>query len=302
MPRNGSGTYALPQAAFVAGTTISSTAVNSNFSDIASAVTGSLPRDGQASMTGQFKTADGTVGVPSHSFSGEAATGFYRPTAGRIGIAIAGVSIGYFDATGFVGSVPALAIPYGMLADFAGSGAAPSKWLLCYGQAVSRVTYALLFAVIGTVHGVGNGSTTFNVPDLRGSIGVGGDDMGGVAASRLTTAFFGTDPRVIGNRGGVQSRTLITANLPAYTPAGSLSVTSTGTPDITRIQNGSSNLLDATTGGFGSPCRVFPGSIASGSQITSTGILSGNAQGGTSTAFANIQPSLVVQKIIYAGV
>lgn len=54
-----------------------------------------------------------------------------------------------------------------MVAAFAGASA-PGGWLLCDGSAVSRATYAALFAVIGTTYGAGNGSTTFNVPDLRG--------------------------------------------------------------------------------------------------------------------------------------
>lgn len=76
-------------------------------------------------------------------------------------------------------------IPSGMLAPFAGT-TAPSGWFLCYGQAVSRTTYAALFTAIGTVYGIGDGSTTFNLPDLRGRTIAGVDDMGGSAASRLT--------------------------------------------------------------------------------------------------------------------
>ena len=56
-------------------------------------------------------------------------------------------------------------IPAGTISQFAGT-AAPSGWLLCNGAAVSRTTYAALFAAIGTTWGVGNGSSTFNVPNL----------------------------------------------------------------------------------------------------------------------------------------
>lgn len=55
--------------------------------------------------------------------------------------------------------------PVGVVQAFAGS-ATPDGWLLCDGSAVSRTTYAALFAVIGTTYGSGNGSTTFNLPDL----------------------------------------------------------------------------------------------------------------------------------------
>lgn len=79
----------------------------------------------------------------------------------------------------------------GTVLPFAGS-VAPTGWLLCYGQAVSRTTYAPLFAVIGTTFGVGDGSTTFNLPDLRGRIMAGKDDMGGTAAGVLTVTLTGT--------------------------------------------------------------------------------------------------------------
>ena len=62
--------------------------------------------------------------------------------------------------------------PTGVVAPFAGSSS-PSGWLLCDGTAVSRTTYADLFDEIGTVYGTGDGSTTFNVPDLQGRMVVG---------------------------------------------------------------------------------------------------------------------------------
>lgn len=63
-------------------------------------------------------------------------------------------------------------LPPGMMAPY-GGGSAPSGWLLCDGTAVSRTTYATLFTAIGVVWGVGDGSTTFNLPDLRASAPVG---------------------------------------------------------------------------------------------------------------------------------
>jgi microcystin-dependent protein len=60
-----------------------------------------------------------------------------------------------------------------------GGAAPPSGWLLCDGAAISRSTYSVLFGVIGTVYGPGDGSTTFNVPDLRGRVAVGYAVSGG---------------------------------------------------------------------------------------------------------------------------
>jgi hypothetical protein len=79
------------------------------------------------------------------------------------------------DKTGFV-------MPVGSIQMFAGSSA-PEGWLLCNGQAVSRATYSELFAVISTTYGSGDGSTTFNVPDLREAAPVGT----GQRASGVTT-------------------------------------------------------------------------------------------------------------------
>jgi hypothetical protein len=77
----------------------------------------------------------------------------------------------------------------------------PAGWLLCDGSAVSRTTYATLFAVIGIQFGPGDGSSTFNLPDGRGRFLLGQDDMGGSAAGRVTQpggAF-------IGGSGGTES-------------------------------------------------------------------------------------------------
>ena len=77
-----------------------------------------------------------------------------------------------------------LGVPAGCVMPYAGA-TAPDGWLLCHGQAVSRTTYADLFGAIGTAYGPGDGSTTFNLPDLRGRVAAGRDDMGGTDAGRL---------------------------------------------------------------------------------------------------------------------
>jgi microcystin-dependent protein len=67
---------------------------------------------------------------------------------------------------------------------FFGMTTAPSGFLKCNGAAVSRSTYAALFTAIGTTFGAGNGSTTFNLPDLRGEFIRGWDDGRGVDSGR----------------------------------------------------------------------------------------------------------------------
>ena len=82
------------------------------------------------------------------------------------------------------GGGPLGATPIGSISMFAGL-VAPSGWLLCNGQAVSRTTYPALFTVCSTTFGVGDGSTTFNVPNLvdRFPLGVGASAMGAVGGS-----------------------------------------------------------------------------------------------------------------------
>ena len=83
-------------------------------------------------------------------------------------------------------------------------------FLLAFGQAISRSAFPALFAAIGTTFGVGDGSTTFNVPDLRGRIPAGLDAMGGTPANRLGSGNSGgiTGAATLGANGGQQSHTL----------------------------------------------------------------------------------------------
>lgn len=96
-----------------------------------------------------------------------------------------------------------LLIPKGMLSPFAGSSA-PTGWLLCNGTAVSRTTYSALFAVVGTTYGVGDNSTTFNLPDLLGRAPVGAG-----AGSGLTS-------RTLGTKLGAESTTLTSSHIPQH--------------------------------------------------------------------------------------
>ena len=158
--------------------------------------------------------------------------------------------------------------PTGVVLPYAGS-AAPSGWLLCYGQAISRTTYANLFAAIGTSFGTGDGSTTFNVPDTRGRVLAGKDNMGGTAAARLTSGGSGVDGATLGASGGAETHTLTIAQMPAHThtiPALSSRNTSSG---------GSENVADSS----------------SNTTITS------NSQGGGG-AHNNAQPTIVFNHII----
>ena len=110
--------------------------------------------------------------------------------------------------------------PIGSLVDYAGAGdptpgSGSIKWLLADGRAVSRTTYAALYAVTSTLYGVGDGVTTFNLPDFRGRVSAGLDNMGTAqgAASRMASN------NTRGAVGGAETFSLGTANIPQFSPS-----------------------------------------------------------------------------------
>ena len=108
-------------------------------------------------------------------------------------------------------------MPTASLMPYAGS-AAPTGYLLCDGAAISRTTYSDLFGIVGTTYGVGDGSTTFNIPDLRGRVIAGQDDMGGTSANRLTSQPGGLNGDTLGATGGSETHLLTAAEsgLPSH--------------------------------------------------------------------------------------
>lgn len=97
---------------------------------------------------------------------------------------------------------PSTNIPAGIITSYGGS-VAPDGWLICNGSAVSRATYSDLFAIIGTTYGVGDGSTTFNLPNLKGKVPVGLDNTD-------------EDFYALGVEGGEKTHTLTTQEMPSH--------------------------------------------------------------------------------------
>ena len=113
------------------------------------------------------------------------------------------------------GNVSGFNVPIGGLMPYLGSTAPNSSFVLPFGQAISRTGFAALFAIASTTFGSGDGSTTFNVPDLRGRAVFGLDNMGGTAASRITSAGGNFNGTTRGATGGSQNHTLTTAEAPS---------------------------------------------------------------------------------------
>jgi microcystin-dependent protein len=172
----------------------------------------------------------------------------------------------------------------GVIEDFAGA-TAPAGTLLCYGQAISRTTYAGLFAALGTAHGAGDGSTTFNLPDLRDRATIGKGDMGGPAANRITSAVSGIDTTVLGVAGGAQSKTANVSSIPVTGTASGTMTGGTGGPDA----------VNAAAAGSAQPIATD----GHGHSVSVSGTLTLTASAsGTSSAFSVVQPGAVVNKII----
>jgi microcystin-dependent protein len=172
-------------------------------------------------------------------------------------------------------------VPAGIISAFAGV-TAPSGWLMCYGQAVSRTEYAGLFTALSTTYGAGDGSTTFNIPDLRGRAIAGVDNMGGSAASRLTSTVLSASD-TLGATGGTQTHTLTVAQIPAAE---------------VRVNDGSATYgLFGATGGatagyLGRPATEFPNAFSAGQRPATI-----NGGGG---AHPITQPTIVLNYIIKA--
>lgn len=113
-------------------------------------------------------------------------------------------------------------VPTGTVVSFAGASA-PSGWLMCDGAAVSRTAYAALFSVIGTVYGAGDGSTTFNLPDLRGEFVRGLDSGRGVDPGRVLGSAQGDEVQSHGHalRSGSGNIAFMNMNTPVMGATGS---------------------------------------------------------------------------------
>lgn len=165
----------------------------------------------------------------------------------------------------------------GALADFAGA-TVPALYLRNRGQAVSRTTYSRLFAKIGTTHGSGDGTTTFNVPDKQGRASVGLE----ATATRLTSGVSGVDGGTLGASGGNQ-------NMHGHTHT----VTDPGHTHGLRLgSNGGSNPNSIYTN------VASANSVSGSTESATTGITLGTTGTGTSQ---NVQPTIVLDSLIYAG-
>ena len=226
MSRNGSGTYILPVGnPVVTGTTITSNWANTTLSDLATAMTGSIAADGQTPVTGNIQ------------MGGNKITGMADGTSATDAATVAQVAAVNSVMTGSIQMWPTVS--------------APTGYLLCAGSAVSRTTYAALFAVIGTTFGVGDGSTTFNLPNYTNrmpygtTIGATGGSADAVVVSHTHTV---TDPGHLHNF----------SNYPNTTGTTSLAGTGSGAPQTASTATAVTGISVNTAGVSGTNANLPP--------------------------------------------
>lgn len=227
----------------------------------------------------------------------------------------------------YPGPDPAPPVPLGSMLDWPwASGSLPYWALLAYGQLLTEADYPALQVVAdaaGRPFG-GSAGVNFNLPDMRGRVGAGKDNMGGSAANRLTAAVSGIDGTVLGAAGGAEGVTLTTGAIPAHNHA------ITGDPNVT---NGTLEIDDQThrhgmgadtwasvgDNGTASAKKWGTGATVYGSTVADTGLayagpssgplgLIGDVHGdagslatanaGGGGAHQNVQPTLVVNKLM----
>lgn len=189
-------------------------------------------------------------------------------------------------------------VPIGAVIDYFGTSAPNSSFVLPYGQAISRTTYSALFAIFSTTFGTGDGSTTFNVPDLRGRVIAGKDDMGGSAASRLTSSYFGGTATSLGATGGSESHALTVAQIPTLTSSGTVTVNVAS--GVIPTNTGQSFIAASAGGGTGTGyVNTNGGTIGNINSLSGSNSLTTSGTGGaTGAAHNNTQPTIIANKLM----
>lgn len=231
-------------------------------------------------VVGQITTADNSVlatnasGVPSFT---DSLPGAVQVSVNSLNSGTGASSSTFWRGDGMWESISAGEVPTGSIIDYAGTGS-PTGYLLCDGSAVSRATYSALFTAISTTWGVGDGSTTFNLPDLRRSVTVGSGGTG--------TAVLGN---AVGDTGGEEAHAQTLSELASHSHTFSGSAST--------VYDGLSNNPISYVGGgtTGSLIAHNSGNISFPLYTTATGTIGSSGSG---TAANVIQPSAIVQKFI----
>lgn len=191
-------------------------------------------------------------------------------------VAIYNNSSGVFYLQSFFGNPYNTPIGGGLL--YFGTTVPNSAFAFPNGAAISRTTYSALFAITSTTYGPGDGSTTFNIPDLTGRVPA----MKEASATRLTSTYFAGNSTALGAVGGNESNALSLANLPAQ----SFAVTGTA----------GSGQAGSFTAGSPNIGPTFSGGSVNGNTLAVTGTAVSASQ--TNTNFRTVQPTIITNYLI----
>lgn len=160
-------------------------------------------------------------------------------------------------------------IPIGGVTQYAGATSPSANWAICDGSAVSRTTYATLFARIGTTYGVGNGTTTFNLPNVKGKVIAGLDSTQ-------------TEFDALAETGGAKTHTLTSAEMPSHT----------------HIQDSHTHNVGWDGAGLANGSTSVWGLQSSGNNKATSGTVATNQNTGGGGAHNNLQPYIVMNYLI----
>lgn len=230
---------------------------------------------GNTVLSSSLSVAGSTVLSSSLSVSDRTVLGSTLSVAALVEMSSHLSVAGSADVTGRVYQATHMLVPPGSVVAYIASSA-PGGWLLCDGSAVSRTTYSILFGIIGTTFGTGDGSTTFNLPDMRGRVPVGYGTGSGLTARTLAAS------------GGEETHVLTTDEMPSH----SHNITD---PGHSHSYVNNTNNQD-TDNAFGTQTAADDSDLGATTGTSTTGITVNNAGGGQ--AHNNMQPFLVLNYII----
>jgi microcystin-dependent protein len=194
---------------------------------------------------------------------------------------------GAFYLKGFYGNP--YSIPIAASIEYWAGTAPNSSFAFPYGQAVNRTTYASLFTLVGTTYGVGDGSTTFNLPDLRGRVTACPDQLPGSGDANRLTGGSMSGRLGAGGTGGEALHTLLVSEMPSHNHNATDSGHSHGLPGTTLYDGGSSTKAYGSGGGRMDVASNTTGSASANISVSSTG---GDA------AHNNLQPTILCNRIM----
>lgn len=263
-----------------------------------------LAEDVDARMVGKTSGPESTLPTSSPASPGIVGREYYA-TDSKKWFKDNGTGWDEFTLGGAPASVPtATILAYG-------ASTPPAGYLACDGSAVDRTTYANLFAVIGTAHGAGNGTSTFNVPDLRGRAAVGAGTGTGLT-NRALGSKFGEETHQLSeaelaahghsiaiNLAGAHGHSLSIGSAQVAATGNSLAIVSGGGSGGMPVSGGLDGVAAVTVSG-----GTWTGTVGSHSHSGSIGAVGDHSHAGSigstgnGQAHNNVQPSTAVAYII----